>query len=378
MNSQLTRAVRWALCGAAFGLSMQATAEQASGFTISPGFEYHMLDMDLPLDNPFLGVIGLGYKTSTPWGVELAYAAGSSEPTGGGPDVDLETLRLDVLYHFNDNDGVQPYLLVGGGKQKFDLGTVEIENDMVNVGGGLKVAITDMLSLRSELRVINDLERELTHYSVGLGLNFLLGGRSATPAPAPARTPVPADADQDGVVDALDRCPGTPVGTRVDANGCELVVDSDGDGVADAVDQCPGTSVGAKVDEKGCYIVITETKEVQLRVTFENNSFVVTPDSYAEIESVAQFMREYPLTKVNLEGHTDDRGAEAYNQQLSEKRAAAVAQLLVERFGIDRARVSSTGYGESRPLVSNDTAENRALNRRVTARVSASVETIQR
>ncbi|WP_080376624.1 OmpA family protein [Stenotrophomonas sp. Marseille-Q4652] len=92
----------------------------------------------------------------------------------------------------------------------------------------------------------------------------------------------------------------------------------------------------------------------------------------------AQFMREYPLTKVVLEGHTDDRGSEAYNQQLSEKRAAAVAGVLVERFGIDRSRVSSVGYGESSPIVSNDTAENRARNRRVTAKVSANVETIKR
>lgn len=374
-KSHLTRAVQIAVCGAALGVSALATAEQSSGFTIAPGFEYSMLDKDLPLDNPFLWSIGLGYKTSSPWGFELAYLAGSTEPTTAGNDVDLETYRLDALYHFANNDGVQPYLLVGGGKQTFDNGRYDVENDMVNLGGGLKVAITDMLSLRSELRLVNDLERELTHYSVGLGLNFQLGGDAAPAAPKVA---APSDADKDGVVDSQDRCPGTPAGTPVDANGCERVMDADSDGVADAKDQCPGTSAGARVDEKGCYIVITETKEQQLRVNFENNSFVVTQDSYSEIESVAQFMREYPLTKVVLEGHTDDRGSEAYNQQLSEKRAASVAQLLVDRFGIDQARVSSRGYGESNPLVSNDTAENRATNRRVTAKVSANVETIKR
>lgn len=374
MKSQLSSAIRLALYSAALGVSVQAVAEQASGFTIAPGFEYQMLDMDLPMDNPFLGSIGLGYKTSSPWGFELAYLMGSTE-TSTGVDVDLETYRLDAMYHFSDNEGVQPYLLVGGGKQAFEYGNWDIENDMVNVGGGLKVAINDALSLRSELRVINDLERELTHYSVGLGLNFLLGGQSA---PVPVRAAAPSDADGDGVVDAQDRCPGTPPGTRVDANGCEMITDTDGDGVVDASDQCPGTSAGAKVDEKGCYIVLTEVKEVQLRVNFENNSFVVAQDSYSEIESVAQFMREYPLTKVNLGGHTDDRGSEAYNLQLSEKRAAAVAQLLVERFGVDQSRVSSEGFGESQPLVNNDTADNRAQNRRVTARVSAIVETIKK
>lgn len=374
-KSHLTRAVQIAVCGAALGATALATAEQSSGFTIAPGFEYQMLDKDLPLDNPYLWSIGLGYKTNTAWGFELAYLAGTTERTTNSNDVDLETYRLDALYHFANNDGVQPYLLFGGGKQAFDYGSFDIENDMVNLGGGLKVAITDMLSFRSELRLVNDLERELTHYSVGLGLNFQLGGASAPAAP---KTTAPSDADNDGVVDAQDRCPGTPAGTPVDANGCERVMDADNDGVADAQDQCPGTSAGARVDEKGCYIVITETREQQLRVNFENNSFVVTQDSYSEIESVAQFMREYPLTKVVLEGHTDDRGSEAYNQQLSEKRAAAVAQVLVDRFGIDQARVSSRGYGESNPLVSNDTAENRATNRRVTAKVSANVETIKR
>jgi OOP family OmpA-OmpF porin len=374
MKLQLSNAIRLALYGAALGLSAQAVADQASGFTIAPGFEYQMLDMDLPLDNPFLGSIGLGYKTSSPLGFELAYLAGSAEPSAGGEDVDLETYRLDALYHFNDDDGVQPYLLVGGGKQSYDFGGAEFKNDMVNLGGGLKVAITDMLSLRSELRLVNDLENELTHYSVGLGLNFLLGGESATSEAVVAAAP--SDADKDGVVDAQDRCPGTLAGIRVDANGCDLAIDADGDGVADASDQCPGTSVGAKVDAKGCYIVLTETKAVQLRVNFENNSFVVAQDSYAEVEKVAQFLREYPLTQVNLEGHTDDRGAEAYNQQLSEKRAAAVAQLLVERFDVDQSRVHSTGFGESQPLVGNDTAENRALNRRVTAKISATVQSI--
>lgn len=372
-KSQLTRAVQIAIFGAALSTTALASAEQSSGFTIAPGIEYHMLDRDLPLDNPFLWSIGLGYKTSSPWGFELAYLVGSTNSTGANDDVDLETYRLDALYHFADREGVQPYLLIGGGKQTFDYDGVDFENDMVNLGGGLKVAITDTLSFRSELRLVNDLENELTHYSVGLGLNFMLGGSSAAP-----KVTAPSDSDNDGVPDSQDRCPGTPAGTPVDDYGCELVMDADGDGVPDAQDQCPGTSAGAKVDDKGCYIVITEVREQQLRVNFANNSVEVTPDSYAEIESVAQFMREYPLTKVVLEGHTDDRGAEAYNQQLSEKRAAAVAQVLMDRFGIDKSRVSSRGFGESTPLVSNDTAENRALNRRVTARVSANVETIQR
>ena len=375
MKSPLSIAIRLAMCCVAVGVSSHVAAQQSSGFTITPGVEYQMFDNELSLDNPFLGSIGLGYKTSTPWGFELSYLLGSSERTVNGHDIDVENYRLDALYHFAEKDGVQPYLLVGGGKQIYDYGSRDLENDMMNVGGGLKVKISDLLSMRTELRAVNDLENELLHFSVGLGLQFLLGGSTVSKAPI---STAPADSDKDGVPDSQDRCPGTPAGTRVDTNGCELVLDEDGDGVSDADDQCPGTSTGARVDDKGCYIIISETREVQLRVNFANNSTEVTPDSYGEIESVAQFMREYPLTKVVLEGHTDDRGAAAYNQQLSEKRAASVAQVLVDRFGINQSRVSSEGFGESKPLVSNDTAERRAQNRRVTAKVTANVEKVQR
>src|SRR5690606_32306898 len=122
MKIQLASAVRVAVCAAAIGITPYAAAEQSSGFTITPGVEYHMLDKDLPLDNPFLGFINLGYKTATPWGFEIGYVAGSTEPSLSGEDVDLETYRLDALYHFETRDGVQPYLLFGGGQQAYDLG----------------------------------------------------------------------------------------------------------------------------------------------------------------------------------------------------------------------------------------------------------------
>jgi OOP family OmpA-OmpF porin len=182
----------------------------------------------------------------------------------------------------------------------------------------------------------------------------------------------PADADMDGVVDSADRCPGTPDGVSVDAAGCPL--DSDGDGVYDYQDQCPDTKASLKVDEKGCPMALTESVSIDLTVTFDNNSEVVKESFFEEIKSVADFMNQYEGTSVVIEGHTDDRGSAEYNRNLSDRRAKAVAKVLVERFGIDSSRVSAIGYGEAQPIASNDTAEGRVTNRRVVAKVSSQVE----
>jgi OOP family OmpA-OmpF porin len=105
---------------------------------------------------------------------------------------------------------------------------------------------------------------------------------------------------------------------------------------------------------------------------------VVSEEYMAEVQRVADYKRAYYNTDVVIEGHTDDRGAADYNQALSERRAKAVAAVLTNRFGIDANRVSAVGYGEAQPLVDNATAQNRALNRRVVAVVTAQVKTIAR
>ncbi len=183
-----------------------------------------------------------------------------------------------------------------------------------------------------------------------------------------------ADADGDGVMDKDDQCPNTPKGADVDAKGCPL--DDDRDGVPNYLDQCPNTAAGAKVDDKGCYIVLKESKEVQLRVNFASNSAKVPATDYEVIKQVADFMKLYPLTSVVVEGHTDDRGSDAYNKSLSQRRANSVAAILSTEYGIDPSRISAVGYGEERPLVANDSRENMAKNRRVVAVVTATVETI--
>ena len=371
---------------AALVVAAPAVLADPSGFTITPSIGYEEFDNDrnADLDDSFWS-LGLGYRFASPWALELVYADSElsdvSVPTGA---VAFTSWRLDGLYHLATNDFVTPYLAFGAGIADFesDLPGAAVSgfNDdatNVNLVGGLKFRVSDFFSVRTDVRGFRDLDEQHTDLALSLGLQFLLGGKAAPAAVAAAPVAaapvaVDGDADGDGVTDSRDRCPGTPIGVEVDANGCQL--DDDRDGVVNADDECPDTELGAKVDSVGCYIILEESRSIELKINFATNSSVIESQYFDEIEEVAVFMREYPKTKVVIEGHTDDRGQAAYNQQLSEKRANNVAATLVNRFGVAASRVSSIGYGEVRPIADNNTADGRAANRRVVAVISATVQ----
>ncbi len=174
------------------------------------------------------------------------------------------------------------------------------------------------------------------------------------------------DDDGDGVPNSRDKCPNTPKGAPVDKDGCPL--DSDGDGVYDYLDQCPNTPKGVVVDYKGCPIA-KEKVSVDLYIEFDFDKATIKPQYHNDIKTVADFMNKYPSTVANLEGHTCNIGTDAYNQKLSERRVNAVRSYLMEKFGIAPSRITATGYGESRPIASNDTEEGRKKNRRVTSNI---------
>ncbi len=99
-------------------------------------------------------------------------------------------------------------------------------------------------------------------------------------------------------------------------------------------------------------------------VNFAFNSDQVDPSSMVILEVAAETLRNNPGARVSVEGHTDAVGTDAYNQGLSERRAEAVRRVLIER-GVPASRLTSSGFGESRPVSSNDTEDGRRLNRRV-------------
>jgi OOP family OmpA-OmpF porin len=257
--------------------------------------------------------------------------------------------------------------------------------------------------------------RNPVDYVGSLGLQFSFGGKNkprivdtdgdgvnddldkcpGTPAGTAVDSsgcPLPQDDDGDGVTNDIDKCPATPAGAKVDATGCEL--DSDGDGVVDGRDQCPNTPAGAKVDEKGCEldsdgdgVVDSQDKcpdtpkgdrvdavgcsfkaEIKLPgVVFETNKAELLPESLPVLEGAISTLKRYPDLKIEVAGHTDTRGSDAYNLDLSARRAATVLKYLKDG-GVTNA-LTSRGYGERQPVAGNNTDEGRQQNRRVVLRV---------
>ena len=171
------------------------------------------------------------------------------------------------------------------------------------------------------------------------------------------------DADDDGVADKDDNCP-NEAGPSAN-NGCPYP-DTDGDGVLDKDDMCP--EVAGTSANKGCPEITEETQmelnEYSSHLGFEFGSAKINENSEKDLKAILEIIKKFPNSKFVVEGHTDSIGSDASNMELSEARALAVKTYLVEN-GIDEFRLSSQGYGESKPVATNNTNEGRSKNRRV-------------
>ncbi|MEO9275515.1 OmpA family protein [Marinomonas sp. 5E14-1] len=147
--------------------------------------------------------------------------------------------------------------------------------------------------------------------------------------------------------------------------------DEDRDGVITARDLCPNTPIGSVVDNNGCPSQTTKLLSVELNILFDFGKADIQSRFYPELKKLASFLKSHPTSTVIIEGHTDDRGSEELNEALSQKRATAITDVLVDSFRIKQERVKGIGYGESRPISDNDTEEGREKNRRVVAEVIA-------
>lgn len=332
----------------------------------------HTLDLDVFHETPERvgGNTGFGWIFNKNWQVEgnYHYTDGLGHPNGTRPD--LITYGLDFQYNDTSWMGsteTHPFIKVGYGKHndKYEQYATSIEDEFYKVGVGIQHFANDDVFMRLGYDFLDSGERgddKMTYFNIGMFF-----GETVRAAAAPKVEPKKEakDSDGDGVIDANDRCPGTPAGAAVDAYGCAL--DSDGDGVADYKDACPGTEAGAKVDEKGCKIEPKEEVVVDMRLNFDVDKYAIKPEMVSEIAKVAEFLRQYPSVNAQIQGHTDSTGSNQYNQGLSERRANSVKDYLINNFGIDGSRLSAVGYGEERPIADNSTSDGRALNRRAEA-----------
>lgn len=166
------------------------------------------------------------------------------------------------------------------------------------------------------------------------------------------------DRDEDGIPDKTDKCPDIP--GPADTQGCP---DRDKDTVLDQDDDCP--DVPGDPTNKGCPKILEKAS----RVLFEVNKAIIKPVSFPILDELVDLLKEYPDSYITLAGHTDSEGSDEDNLQLSKDRAKAVEDYLIEK-GIAAERITSTGFGETKPIASNATPDGRQRNRRVEMRLS--------
>jgi OOP family OmpA-OmpF porin len=372
----------------------------AGSWYVAPEAIYLWTDRDRLADDAFGGALAFG-RSFDKWDVEFQYGYVSPDTTGGG-SLDFNNYFVNLHRVFYREARVSPFLKLGVGyvdphySSTAPMFGADVSNWALAYGAGILANLSrnesrgTALALRGEIYGLVSASTEppngdhLSDTVAGIGLQYHWGAPVAA-APAPVAPPV-GDADGDGVNDNLDKCPGTPAGTAVDANGCEL--DSDGDGVVDRLDKCPGTPAGAKVDANGCELdadsdgVVDRIDQcpntpagdkvdevgcsfnLRLEVFFDTDSATIKPESYPDLDRAVRLMTTNDRLSGTIEGHTDNRGSDAYNLKLSQRRAESVRQYLVDK-GVPASRLDAVGKGEASPIADNATAEGRAQNRRV-------------
>ena len=298
---------------------------------------------------------------------------------------------------------VSPFLVAGFGAMAISSDASLQGKDIdpaFHYGVGMEIFMNRWLAFRLDARhILAPKERQqddrVSHAELLAGLSFTLG-RDWPEVPPPEPPPEPSDRDGDGVTDGYDACPDEP--GLPDRDGCPPPPDTDGDGFIDAEDKCPEepgveeyggcpipdtdgdgfldpddkcvnepeTQNGFE-DNDGCPDELPEPiKEfsgVIEGITFANNSDVIRRKSRPTLDKAIKVLKEYPEIQLEVVGHTDDKGSREHNLDLSKRRAASVVKYLTEG-GVDASRLRSRGAGPDEPLVDNDSAANRAKNRR--------------
>ena len=250
----------------------------------------------------------------------------SKEPVDNGSHKNIKgsLTSLDAVYHFGaPGVGLRPYVSAGAAHQSIGQAnrSGRDSSTFANVGTGVKFYFSENFFAKASVDGMYNIDADEAEWMAGVGVGLNLGGGQPRQVAQVERAPEPAPAP---------------------------IIDSEPEPEPELV-------------------------RVELDVKFDFDKARVREESFSDIKNLADFMQQYPQTSTRVEGHTDSVGTDQYNQRLSERRAQAVREVLVNQYGVESQRVDSAGYGESRPVADNSTEQGRQINRRVEAEVEAQV-----
>lgn len=350
------------LCCALFGAMSMAQSVMAQDYDdrwyLAEGGGIAFADKDRAVADDVYGAIGFGKFVTPRLSIDAEFMQSNADLTAN-PERNWELLSLALVgrYHFTqDGRSWNPYVAFGLGMQRHNDGTQTQDpalgfnpsrngNNMLAVlGVGVQKDLS-RVSLRGEIGMRMDMDDQNNNntgensFTDGYaGISFVIPFGAKTTSAAAPKTDAPMAAQK----------------------GCETM-DDDGDGVNNCNDKCPASEAGQAIGPDGCPVPLT----IDLKgVNFDFDKATLRPDAVAILDEAISILQKYPQLHVEVAGHTDSVGAEAYNQGLSQRRATTVYNYLTSH-GIDASRlVGPTGFGESKPIDSNSTRAGRARNRR--------------
>jgi len=392
------------------GLSQPALAEnKGETVTFAPYVGGYTFQGNQHIETSPVFGFRLGYNLTDNWALEGVVDYLKADRKGGG---DVEMLRYggDLLYNFMPKSSLVPYLAAGFGGFNLDNSKTR---GIVNYGGGVKWFLAENFALRADVRGLNySMSKIYTNVEYTLGLHIAVGAPKPAPAPVAVAEPV-VEAAAPKAAPVVVTPPPAPAPTSTlsaepatlekgktttltwsssNTSGCEIqpsigpVPASGSKVVTPAANTnytltCNGE--GGKTTTSVAGVAVTEpvVKEaaaakasavaagtrLALKVNFDTGKAIIKKQYYDELKVVGDGLNEQKNLKGVIEGHTDNVGNDKSNLALSQRRANAVRDYIVKNFKVARKRLAAKGYGESKPIADNATAEGRAQNRRIEA-----------
>lgn len=296
-------------------------------FEVTPVLNYNYFEGNLNMDNRYAPGIRLGYHFDDFWVDQLELGLeyySDVKYTNTNKTTDITRTYLSAIKGIDIGEKFYFYGLAGGGYEDFSNAAYDNKSGgFGHYGAGIKFRLSDSLALRLETRDQINFNHANHNWVSTLGISFGFGGKKE---------------------EIIQR---------------QTVVEPE---ISPSKIKCPvEPRKGALLDENGC------EKTISLEGHFGFDKTDINPVFKEKIKNIAKILDENQNYNTILEGHTDNIGSKVYNQKLSEKRAKNVAREL-EKYGVEKNRIQTVGYGEEKPRSSNDTKEGRADNRRVEAK----------
>jgi OOP family OmpA-OmpF porin len=390
--------------------SFASAANREAQFSVSPVVGGYTFDGRQHLDTSLIYGLRAGYNFTGNFGVEALFDYVSTEPTKSKTDVNMYRYGGELLYHFFPENAFVPYLAAGYSGLHFDANGIDGKvRGAFDYGIGAKFFLNDNFALRGDVRHIiytmNDRTNNNLEYTLGAYIPF--GGvkpavKPVEPPPAPAPVPMvveppPAPAPPAAPTAALtvtpvmidkgqtatlnwksqyasgcDIQPGIgpvpPQGVRAITPDSSTTYNLSCSGAGGTATSAAGVTVvlpppPAPVMPKAAERFCDHPSVVVVEFDTDKSSIKTKYDE--DLNVLGTFLKEWPKAKGEISGHTDSVGTDKYNLKLSQRRAASVKKYLEEKFNIAPERLTTEGYGESKPIASNKTKAGRQKNRRI-------------